>query len=87
MDEGRIGKFVIGFETVKGLSLLAASQNKPKSHGTIWNLQTIKLLFFPPPPFVFLRLNFLKKLLWTFVFVTPRQEGQRSDQIPPLLIS
>lgn len=38
--EGRIGKFVISLS-------LAASQGELKSHGTIWSLQTIKLLVSP----------------------------------------
>ena len=68
-------------ETVKGLSLLAASQGEPKSHRTIWSLQTIKLLFFFSLP-VFLSFICLKKLSQTFAFTIQRQGGHKWKMWP-----
>lgn len=90
MDEGRIGKFVIGHETVKGISLLAASQGEPKSHGTIWSLQTIKLLLSPlfsTPPSAFLPFSFLKEIIADLLHSPPQgREGKSAscEQIPAL---
>lgn len=70
------------FEKEKGLSLLAASQGEPKRHRTIWSLPTIKLLFshlFFSHTLSFFLFIFLKKLVQSSAFFTPRQGAQVKD--------